>query len=124
MLQTRRMRQRAATISATSVASAGVAGWYISRYSVSTWRKPSGSSQSSTSVWEARKPNFRALREEMARPSGVLGPRDLAPLMREDSALDKDGGGFNCSIRPHFTLGGPNSRVGEVYYLYLIQLLR
>jgi hypothetical protein len=43
------------------------------------------SDSSARTTVRARRPSRKALREEMALPWGVMGPLDLAPLMREAS---------------------------------------
>src|SRR5260370_40763975 len=86
----RRMRQRAATISSTRSSSAGPAGWYLAKKSLNKRSNSSGSSVSRIIILTEVRPCFKALRDDLARPSGDTGPRDLAPLILEISDLRFD----------------------------------
>ncbi len=54
--------------------------------------------------------------EDFALPAGVLGPRDLAPLMRADSDLVSDMGtpGGDCSWRVFGDFGIGNRKLLEM----------
>src|SRR5258706_340510 len=58
---------------------------------------------SGSSLWRTRvlavRPWLKAFIELVARPWGVFGPRDLAPLIRADSALVR----FDISLETLFT---------------------
>src|ERR1017187_2834705 len=83
MAQARRMRHPAATISSTMSNSTASAGWKRSRYSVRVFSKPSCDSPSTTTQ-RASKAWLRAFCEEICLPDSVTGPRERAPLARED----------------------------------------
>src|ERR1700730_422712 len=81
MAQMRRRRQRETAMASTNSISTSLAGWncwmWASRRS---WNCSWDSAGSTTDL--AERPWRRLLRDDLARPSGVAGPRDLAPLAR------------------------------------------
>src|SRR5665213_1410832 len=89
MAQMRRSRQRATAMASTRSISTGLAGWncwmWASRRS---WNCSPDSAGSTTDLED--RPWLRLLRADLARPSGVAGPRDLAPLARAVLILRSD----------------------------------
>src|ERR1041385_7489123 len=89
MARMRRRRHRAITITRTNSISTWLAGWNWWMWASSrTWKSSLDSADSTTDC--AERPWVRLLREEMARPSGVVGQWDLAPLARADLVLRSD----------------------------------
>ena len=58
-----------------------------------------GSSHSRSMLWREVMPCFKALPDDFARVSAVLGPFDLAPLMRAVSDCSCDGIVFLLDLR-------------------------
>src|SRR5579884_1904223 len=76
------MRQAQAAMDSTWRRWKGVEGRNSSSSSLESWRKRSAGSVGRTMISLSR-PCLTALRHERSLPSGVFGPRDLAPFSRE-----------------------------------------
>src|SRR6266403_4837212 len=98
----RRVRQRQATISSTRSVSAGVAGSWMPNNLLRTSSNWPESSQSRRILpLPAVRPCLIALRDDFSLPSGVVGPRDFAPLARAVSDFRFD---TICFSWPEYTL--------------------
>src|SRR5437660_12491148 len=89
MAQTRRRRQRATAMASTKSIWTSLAGWNCWMWASRRSRNCSSDSAGSRTDL-AERPWQRLFREDLARPSGVAGPRDLAPLARADWLLELD----------------------------------